>query len=250
LLYLAIAFSVLLHLAVLVPFVVRFAGSTPTLEAGTEQGLPENVNVSVITDADLRSLSSVPFQQLAPPPQPVQAETQPTPEPPQEAASSAPSPAKPAREAALPDAKALHGPNDPSGFAARMAEEFTASMTRAFEDMERRKAAARSAPRPASNLRTFRPAASHNGRSDEFARAVAWALAATVPQGNGKWGNTIVTFVVSPNGQVQELRLLQSSGDNWLDTGALMAIKQTRLPTPPPGLPPGDRTFNVEYISR
>jgi protein TonB len=58
-----------------------------------------------------------------------------------------------------------------------------------------------------------------------------------------------LTFTISATGQVQDLKLLQSSGDSWLDTGALMSVKQARLPVPPAGLSAGDRTFVVEYIS-
>ncbi len=95
----------------------------------------------------------------------------------------------------------------------------------------------------------MRPGASHSGRSDEFARGVIWALGATRPMGNGKWGSTILTFTVSESGKVEGLQLLKSSGDNWLDTGALMSVRQAHLPVPPAGLPIGDRIFNIEYIS-
>ena len=43
--------------------------------------------------------------------------------------------------------------------------------------------------------------------------------------------------------------MIKSSGDNWLDTAALMSVRQARMPKPPEPLPGGDRTFNIEYIS-
>ena len=107
----------------------------------------------------------------------------------------------------------------------------------------------RQASRQSGNVKSFRPGATHQGKSDEWERKVIWALAATKPMGNGKWGSAVVTFAVSDGGQVQGLRLIKSSGDNWLDEGALLAVKQARMPAPPPGLPAGDRVFNIEYIS-
>jgi hypothetical protein len=64
---------------------------------------------------------------------------------------------------------------------------------------------------PNMNVTAMRPDASHIGKSDEFERDVIWALGATVPTGNGKWGTAIVTFVVSASGQVEGLRLVKSA---------------------------------------
>jgi len=90
-LYAAIAVAFLLHLAVLTPFVVRPAPSPADAvrELGMEEGLPEHLNVSLVTEADLKRLSSDPFRQEAPP-SPAPAET---PAPPPEAT---PPPAPPA----------------------------------------------------------------------------------------------------------------------------------------------------------
>ena len=99
------------------------------------------------------------------------------------------------------------------------------------------------------SITAMRPGATHKGRSDEFAKEVIWALAAVKPQGNGKYGTVIVTFQVSDAGRVEGLRMIKSSGDNWLDTAALMSVRQARMPKPPEPLPGGDRTFNIEYIS-
>ncbi len=98
-------------------------------------------------------------------------------------------------------------------------------------------------------MQVSRPGATHVGKSDEFERQVIWALGATVPMGNGKYGTSVVTFVVSAGGQVEDLKLLHSSGDDWLDKSCLMAVKQARMPTPPGGLPLGDRRFVIHYIS-
>ncbi len=130
-----------------------------------------------------------------------------------------------------------------------MSEQFSSQLKHAVKQAEERHEQAQHTPRQAGNVKSFRPGATHQGKSDEWERKVIWALAATKPMGNGKWGTVLVTFVVNDSGQVQGLRLLKSSGDNWLDQGALLAVKQARMPAPPPGLPTGDRAFNIEYIS-
>ena len=254
-LYVAIAIAFLLHLAVLAPFVLRLAPglSEPARELGMEDGAPEHLNVSVISEADLKRLSSDPFRQEAPP-SPAPAETpapppepeaapEPTPKPPVKEASAVSSPTQPD----APDNKSL--PFDPAGYITKMSEQFSFQLKQSVKAAEERRDQARQASRQSGNVNSFRPGATHQGKSDEWERKVIWALAATKPMGNGKWGSAVVTFAVSDGGQVQGLRLIKSSGDNWLDEGALLAVKQARMPAPPPGLPSGDRVFNIEYIS-
>jgi periplasmic protein TonB len=246
-LYCAIAAALALHLAILAFFIVRPAAFSPH-ERGAEEGMPENLNVSVISEADLRSLSSDPLRQ--------DGHTSPTPtqEPSPEQAPAVPTPPQPDTKEANAAASPLPAkPNekrdfDPSSFIAMASEQFSSQITHAFSAEANRQEAKRSSL-SAGNVKLMRPGATHTGKSDEFARAVIWALAATKPMGNGKWGSVIVTFSVSATGQVEGLRLLKSSGDNWLDQGALMAVKQARMPVPSPGLPFGDRAFNIEYIS-
>jgi periplasmic protein TonB len=253
--YRAAATSLAFHLALLALFLLGPAGHPPQ-QLGAEQGLPENLNVAVITEADLKSMSMDPFKQESsialppsnpsPPSQETPPEKQPIPEketkPTPEEANAPPPPEK------APPAQ-TQKPEDPFGYAARWTEAFSKSMTQAFTPPPSPRRTAQAAA-SAANLRSFRPAATHKGKSDEFEREVIWALAATKPTGNGNWGITVVSFVVSAEGKLQDLQLLQASGDNWLDTAALMAVRQARLPVPPAGLPAGDRTFHVTYIAR
>ncbi len=248
--YAAIGAALALHLAVILFFAVR-PGAPKRL--GIEEGLPDTLNVSVISEADLKRLIADPFRQDGhPSPAPASeaqasaAQAQPVPEPQhpavQEAnaaASLLPPKASERRDTAF----------DPEGFIALASQQFSAQLDHAFKAAEPRRETAQRAAMAANNVKVLRPGASHAGKSDEFARAVIWALGATKPMGNGKWGTTIVTFVISAAGRVEGLSLLKSAGDNWLDTSALMAVRQARMPMPPGGLPPGDRTFNVEYIS-
>ncbi|MFZ1107169.1 MAG: TonB family protein [Rhodomicrobium sp.] len=251
----ALAIALLLHLSFLAPFVLRPAASLQQL--GMEEGLPENLNVSVVSAADLDRLSSDPFlrearqsplpanaPETAPAPEDAQAERDAPVEPRPEAkqASAAPPPSQPL----FNDKPA---PYDPSGFIARAAQQFTSQIEHALNTPDARSEQAKRAARSAGNVTALRPGATHSGKSDAFERDVVWALSATKPMGNGKWGSAVVTFVVTESGRVEGLRLIKSSGDNWLDTGAMMSVRQAKLPVPPSGLTSGDRTFNVEYIS-
>ncbi len=253
--YRAIAAAFALHLAILAAFIAR---PGPVKRLGVEDGVPETLNVGIISAADLKRLSSDPFLQEAHPASAPATESEPSPKESQEA----PEPEKPAAQeanaAASMQSKATETrdtPYDPSGFIEMAAAQFSSQLDHAFKAAEaRRQPAQRSgkAQQPvmaSRNVKVMRPGATHVGKSDEFARAVIWALEATKPMGNGKWGTTIVSFTVLASGQIEGPRLLKSADDNWLDTAALMAVRQARMPVPPPGLPAGDRTFNVEYIS-
>jgi protein TonB len=250
-LYVAIAIAFLLHLAVLTPFVLRPAAgvSDPARELGMEEGAPEHLNVSVISEADLKRLSSDPFRQEAPP-SPAPADT-PAPPPEPQAVPEPPQPnvkeANAASSPAQPDVSDKSPPFDPAGYIARMSGQVGPQLY--AEETQREARQAQRMPRQSGNVRSLRPGATHQGKSDEWERKVIWALGATRPMGNDKWGSAVVTFVVSEAGQVQGLRLIKTSGDNWLDQGALLAVKQARMPAPPPGLPTGDRAFEITYIS-
>jgi periplasmic protein TonB len=258
----AVTLAFALHLALITPMLVRPAGPNDH-ELGMQDGKPENVSVSMISEAELRRLSHDPFRQDAlPAPAPAEIEAPPNPEPAQEAVEPQPPeppppPQPPAKEAeaapspSLFDAPEKPAPFDPSAFIAKASRQFTMQIERAVEAPQPRREPQEQRPvaRSAGNVKALRPGATHSGKSDDFERKVVWALAGTTPMGNGKWGSAVVTFIVSEAGKADGLRLIKSSGDNWLDTGVLMAVRQTRLPVPSAGLTAGDRTFIVEYIS-
>ena len=260
-LYLAIAAALTLHLAVLTPFLVPLPALAPLAppqekhdrELGMEDGKREQLSVAVISEADLKRLSSDPFRQEARP-APEETETPPQEAPPPEPPSPAQEAVKEASGSFSPtESKADQKreiPFDTAGYIAAASEQFGFQLKQAVHASEaRQEQQARPVPKQLGNVKSFRPGATHQGHSDEWERKVIWALAATKPMGNGQWGTTLVTFVVSDLGQVQGLRLVKSSGDNWLDQGALMGVRQARIPAPPAGLPLGDRAFNIEYIS-
>jgi TonB family protein len=255
----ALAFHLLLLAgAILKPGMFWPAAAPETM--GLEDG---SVEVSVISASDLDRLHSDVSRREAVASDQPPAETPPAPPP-------EPPPAPPVREAeAQPDP--LPAPSksegakteayDPSGFAEMASQAFTSQINNAFRMAEARKhdqerqqqqpqrqtvrAEARSGAISAS-----RPGASHKGKSDPFAKDVIWALAATKPMGNGKYGTIIVSFTVSDAGQLEGLRLVKSAGDKWLDQAVMMSVKQARMPKPPEPLPHADRTFEVTYISQ
>ncbi len=251
LLYAALGAALLLHLLVVAPFFLGFGPDTP--DPGAEQGTPDDLNVSVVSEADLQRFSD-PFRQEGSRPSTVQQPSPPTPEqaeaiptPPQSAAQE--EKAEPSSSIPLAEGKSKQ-PFDPEGFIAMASQQFASQINQAFDaSAAKRREEARRPVAASGGVKMFRPGAAHDGKSDEFARAVYWALAATKPMGNGKYGSTIVTFSISAAGQLEGLKLVHSSGDNWLDQGALMAVRQAKLPVPPSGIGAGDRTFSVEYIS-
>ncbi len=205
--------------------------------------MPERLNVGIISSADLERLSSDPFRQDGNH-SPNKDETTPQEQP----------PAPPPQQREIKEASAS-GPArayDPSAFIEMASQQFSAQLDHAFKaaearrDAQQRPAQQRTALR-SGNTELMRPGATHVGRSDEYAKAIQWTLSGHRPMGNGNWGISVVMFMVTPAGHVEGVRLLQSSGDKWLDNSALMTVRQLPVPVPPPELPAGDRTFVVTY---
>jgi TonB family protein len=82
----------------------------------------------------------------------------------------------------------------------------------------------------------------------DFEKAVICALSKTLPMSQGKPGSIVVSFSVSDAGNLQGLKMDQSSGDKQADIAALSAVRLAQLPAPPPGLTLADRTFRITYI--
>jgi TonB family protein len=94
-----------------------------------------------------------------------------------------------------------------------------------------------------------RPAGiTRSGENDEFGRGVIRSLRKTMPDMGTRRGRVTVRFLLSPDGNLVEVRLVRSSGNPMLDQGVLFAVQQTSFPFPPPNAPPVDRTFLVTYI--
>ncbi len=87
-----------------------------------------------------------------------------------------------------------------------------------------------------------------SGKSDAFSRSVIAALMKTRPGPFALWGRVLVSFEISPNGTLNYVHLLRSSGNSALDKAAVNAIHKARFKSPPAGLSADDRTYIIDYI--
>jgi TonB family protein len=90
-------------------------------------------------------------------------------------------------------------------------------------------------------------AAASPGQIAAYARSVAEVLARGKPKGIGIVGSARVGFVIGTAGRVETTRLLESSGNERLDTLALAAIRAAVFSPPPPGTAARQRTFQIAY---
>jgi periplasmic protein TonB len=110
----------------------------------------------------------------------------------------------------------------------------------------------RPAPPPAPPAPRTQPnavSAARRGEIDAFSKGVVAALAKTKPPSIGYQGNlvTIIRFVLAPTGDLRGIKIVKSSGKPELDRQALLAVRQTRFPVPPPGIAPEDLITDMEY---
>jgi TonB family protein len=85
------------------------------------------------------------------------------------------------------------------------------------------------------------------GEASPFVRSVVRTLKETMPKPLGLKGIVRVHFIVSPSGDAEDLRLVQSSGSSDLDRLVLERIHATHFMAPPKDTPIGDRMFPVSY---
>ena len=83
------------------------------------------------------------------------------------------------------------------------------------------------------------------GQIDEFTRDVLRKLEQAKPDLNGKAGEAVVTLVVGLSGEVEDLKISQSSGDLRLDRQLLAAFHDLRFVPPPNYADIHDRSFDV-----
>jgi TonB family protein len=94
------------------------------------------------------------------------------------------------------------------------------------------------------------PAAASAGAMREYARYVAQALAKTRPRGIGGKGTVRVKFIIGVNGDIAEIGVVRSSGNDKLDALAVGAVQKTKLPPPPAGMTVTQLTYEVPYYFR
>lgn len=91
------------------------------------------------------------------------------------------------------------------------------------------------------------PGITRSGENDDFGRAVVHALRQTMPPPRGVFGRVTVRLILTENGDLAEVRVLDASGTS-LDQNVVFAVKQTYFPLPPYKATVADRTFLISYI--
>ncbi len=94
-------------------------------------------------------------------------------------------------------------------------------------------------------------AAASPGVANEYAKAIIETLASRKPRTTaGVRGTVRISFTVGRSGEVQEARVLRSSGRKVLDEAALSAVRSAKFPAPPPALANAQLNYEVPYIFR
>lgn len=160
---------------------------------------------------------------------------QPSPDPP-----AAPEPSPKAADAA-PPADAAAPPKSEQAQAKKKAQK-QARLDPAPPDV-------RSAPPGRSASATRPPGITRSGENDEFGRGVVRALRMTMPPPRGIMGRVTVRLILTPNGDLKEVRVLDPSR-TVLDQSVVFATQQTYFPLPPHKSTVADRTFVITYVYR
>jgi protein TonB len=106
------------------------------------------------------------------------------------------------------------------------------------------------APAGRSAAATRPPGITRSGENDEFGRAVVLALRGTMPPPRGVLGSVVVRLILTENGDLANVTVLQPSGRGSLDESVVFATKQTYFPLPPYKSTLADRTFTIRYVYR
>lgn len=279
---LALVVALLVHASVFIEI-----GRSVPRTIGDRSGVSDAIAVDLVTEADLRSRETVSMPAVGapvPPPAAVpQPETpKPEPQPQPEAAEPAlkePPPeekkveAKPDEQQAalpefatvlqdlattpLPSEQAKEEPNKPQE--ANPEPQETAKPVEKKEPAKKKaQEQARLDPTP-RDLATAPPGRSaaasrppgitRSGENDEFGRAVIRALRQTMPPPRGIFGRVTVRLILSMNGDLERVEMLDASGTS-LDQSVVFATKQTYFPLPPYNATAVDRTFIITYVYR
>jgi len=94
------------------------------------------------------------------------------------------------------------------------------------------------------------PNITRSGENDEFGRGVVRALRRTMPNPSGVSRRVTIRFLLSETGNLVNLALVRSSGDQQFDQNIMFAARQSSFPIPPAGSTLSDRLFLVTYIYR
>lgn len=66
-----------------------------------------------------------------------------------------------------------------------------------------------------------------------------------IARDRGLFGTARVTLTLAPDGRLESVRLVRSSGSKALDDASLAAVRNARMPMPPAGLASADLTYDL-----
>ena len=276
-----LAAAALLHV-MLVILMTGFNSTSGThRRIGDASGAEEAVSIALVTEADLRSRSTVPDKAagLPVPPQPNQPQATPTPpppppppepEPPEPQAQPAEPPPPPepvASPLSLPEpgleppAKTHEKKQTPDKSQAKPAEQTkpVEAQPRQSKSAPQRSAKLDLSPPPAVFSAPFGgagagverpPGHTRSGENDDFARGVIRALQRTMPQLSNTFGRVTVRITLDKNGSIVSTEVVRPSNIAGLDQNVVFATRQSSFPLPPRNAVPADLIFVVTYIYR
>lgn len=248
-----------------------FYGSPPRY-IGSPDGDRNAVDVSFVSEDELRSIASAvaaPKATLVPPSPPPQPPAEATPQPPAETTPPAPQmppstqqpqPA-PSPEAAVPDeALTLKPIEDLRASTERKSEPKPAEPPKPQPPAkqappERKRSAALDLSPPMNfsfgggGADVARPAGiTRSGENDAFARGVISALRRTMPQLMDTRGRVTVRITLGKDGELVSTQVIHPSNVAGLDRSVVFATRQTSYPFPPRNARPVDLVFLITYI--
>ncbi len=262
--HIALAVAALLHASLLVSF-----SGPPKERLGEADGSDEAINVTLVTEADFLSRTTVPENAGAPKP----AATAPS--PPSALGGTDGSVRAGKTRCSIRENCRRAARRERAGFAcaARSSgRQIQERARKARPERGRRQAAPSLPPKPAQQQTakldltppkptldppmpggrsagvSRPPGITRSGADDDFARAVIRALQQTMPQLRETIGRVTVRIILNENGNVKEVQVVRPSPNSNLNQSVMFAARQTSYPLPPFGSNDADRIFLVTYI--
>ncbi len=253
--FIALAATALFHAA----FVIGIVHAVPR-HIGDPSGANNAISIAIVTEADLKSLSSVPETGGQPPGAPASAPPKPAPpaKPEQQSIPDQPEPLRQSITEDTPDAKTT--PPVPEPGPAPAPKKPAVKTQPQPQPPSKPKQSAKldltpsaplfNAPSGGGGSAGFErpPGITRSGANDAFGYEVIKALKKTMPPHSGRFGRVTVRIVLDLNGNVTDVQVVRSSKFPQIDQEVVFAARQTTYPFPPPNSIPVDRIFQVTYI--
>ena len=248
---LGLACAAALHVAILLGLI-----GTATRQLGEPDGSLDAVNVDLIDSAQFAAQSAAPLftghtlTDPVPTPTPVPEQTPPTESrlPPKQSEAAL---TEKSLEQERPDLFALPDPTGKRAPTDRATKNKAQQQQSGFDLTVPKKLLDSPMSFQGTSAAVTRPSdVTKSGENDDFGRGVIKALRVTMPAPNGSTGRVTIRFLLSPTGNIAEIRLVSGAGDPQLDQAVIFAARQANFPLPPKNATVSDRTFLVTYIYR